>query len=138
MAAKPFPMNDDRKSPISIDRANIIFYCHNWQDTVEFYRRQLRLPVDFENDWFVEFRLTEGSYLSIADSRRATIRPVHGQGVTLTLRVPDINAAHADLQGRGVEMTPIRRNWGALVFYCHDPEGHRLEFWQEIDPGSTS
>lgn len=131
-------MNDDRKSALSINRTNIIFYCHNWRDTVEFYRRQLRLPVDFENDWFVEFRLSEGSYLSIANSRRATIRPVQGQGVTLTLRVPDVNAAQADLQGRGVEMTPIRRNWGALVFYCHDPEGHRLEFWQEINPEPTS
>lgn len=131
-------MSDAERASLSIDRTNIILYCRNWYDTVAFYRSQLRLPVDFENDWFVEFRLTPDSYLSIADSRRATIRPVHGQGMTLTLRVPDINAVQTQLQRRGVELTPIRRKWGALVFYCHDPEGHRLEFWQAIEPRQTS
>lgn len=131
-------MNDAPQRPLSIDRANIILYCHNWHDTVNFYRRKLCLPVDFENDWFVEFRLTADSFLSIADTRRATIRPVQGQGMTLTLRVPDISTTQAELQRRGVEMTPISRKWGALVFYCHDPEGHRLEFWQTIGPGQSS
>lgn len=131
-------MSDAERPPLSVDRTNFVLYCHKWRDTVEFYRGKLRLPVEFENDWFVEFRLTPDSYLSVADSRRTTIRPVHGQGMTLTLRVPDVNAVQTKLQRSGVEMTPIRRKWGALLFYCHDPEGHRLEFWQEIEPRQTS
>ena len=123
---------------LGIDRANIILYCRHWQNTVRFYRDQLALPVAFENDWFVEFQLTAGAYLSIADSRRASIRDVHGQGITLTLRVPDIDAVQAELQQRGIESTTIRRRWNALVFYCHDPEGHRLEFWQELPRKSSS
>ncbi len=131
-------MSDAERASLSIDRTNIILYCRNWYDTVAFYRSQLHLPVAFESDWFVEFLLTPHSYLSIADSRRATIRSVHGQGMTLTLRVPDINAVQTQLQRRGVELTPIRRKWGALVFYCHDPEGHRLEFWQAIEPEQSA
>lgn len=117
---------------LKLDRTNTILYCHNWQETVAFYREQLGLPVAFENDWFVEFQLTCEAYLSIADSRRATVRAVHGQGVTLTLRVAAVAEVQAELHRRGVETTSIRRNWGALVFYCHDPEGHRIEFWQEL------
>ena len=60
---------------------NIIFYCRNWQATVEFYRRTLALPVTFESDWFVEFRLAGGSHLSIADERRATVKSAAGAGV---------------------------------------------------------
>ncbi len=117
---------------LHVDRTNTILYCHQWRETVEFYRHQLALPVAFENDWFVEFRLTRHTYLSIADCRRATVRAVHGQGITLTWRVADINDVQSELQQRGVETTPIRRKWDALVLYCYDPEGHRLEFWQDL------
>lgn len=123
---------------LDLDRANLILYCRHWQDTVDFYRRHLGLPVAFENDWFVEFQLTPDAFLSIADSRRASIRDVHGQGITLTLRVADVDATQAALQDRGIESTPIRRKWDALVFYCYDPEGHRLEFWQDLPRNARS
>ncbi|MCA9950615.1 MAG: VOC family protein [Anaerolineales bacterium] len=29
---------------------------------------------------------------------------------------------------QAIETTPIRDKWGARVFYCFDPEGHRIEF----------
>lgn len=127
-------MSNADQERLAIDRTNVILYCRHWRDTVNFYRHKLRLPVAFENDWFVEFNLTADSFLSIADSRRATIRPVQGQGMTLTLRVADLKIAQAQLRRRDVETTPIRRKWDALVFYCHDPEGHRLEFWQAVGP----
>jgi catechol 2,3-dioxygenase-like lactoylglutathione lyase family enzyme len=117
---------------ITLNRTNIVLYCRRWQETVLFYREQLAFPVSFENDWFVEFVLTGDTYLSVADSRRASVRDVHGQGITFTWRVADLAAAQAQLTRRGIETTAIRRRWGALVLYCYDPEGHRLELWQEI------
>lgn len=117
---------------LQFDRVNTILYCRNWRETVTFYRDLLQLPVAFENDWFVEFRLSADAYLSIADTRRASIRAVHGQGITLTLRVSDINTVLAGLQENEIQTTPIKRKWDALVLYCHDPEGHRLEFWQDL------
>ena len=118
------------QSPITLERTNVVLYCRHWQPTVRFYREQLSLPVSFENDWFVEFELTADAFLSIADSRRSSIRDVQGQGITITCRVPDLQATRNELELRGIDVTPIRHNWGALVFYCQDPEGHRLEFWQ--------
>ena len=114
---------------LKIQRTNTILYCRHWQPAVRFYRDQLGLAVSFENEWFVEFALTEDSFLSVADAGRATIAAVGGQGITLTLKVPDLEEARRQLAQQGVEPTPIRHRWGSSVFYCYDPEGHRLEFW---------
>jgi catechol 2,3-dioxygenase-like lactoylglutathione lyase family enzyme len=114
---------------VTVDRANTVLYCERWAETAEFYRTVLGFEVEFENDWFVEFRVSGDAYVSIADVGRATIEPARGRGVTLTLRTPEARAAHAVLAERGVEVSPMKRRFGADVFYCHDPEGHRLEFW---------
>lgn len=114
---------------VTLKRSNTILYCRYWMETAHFYKKQLGFPVAFENDWFVEFQLTNTSFLSIANSTRATIADVQGQGVTLTWEVTDLEKAKVHLEMQGIATTPIRRKWGALSFYCSDPEGHRLEFW---------
>jgi len=112
-------------------RANTILYCRHWSATVAFYRHLLRLPVSFENDWFVEFQLNDGAYLSIAEASRTSIAAVDGQGVTLAWQVSNLAHLHAELAAADAPVTQLRRRWGAWVFYCHDPEGHRLEFWSD-------
>jgi catechol 2,3-dioxygenase-like lactoylglutathione lyase family enzyme len=114
---------------VSVDRANTILYCEEWAATVAFYRELLGLDVTHESDWFVEFRLTRDAFLSIADAQRATIEAVGGQGVTITLHTDALVETRTLLDGRGVATTKIARRFGADVFYCHDPEGHRIEFW---------
>lgn len=123
---------------ITLQRTNTILYCHHWLETVHFYKNQMCLPVAFENDWFVEFQLTDASFLSIANSARATISDVQGQGVTLTWEVTDLEKAKEHLEIQGIATTPIQRKWGALAFYCTDPEGHRLEFWTNEDKSGGS
>jgi lactoylglutathione lyase len=44
---------------VKIKATNTILYCRNWEQTVEFYRTALRLPVLSSTDWFVEFKLNE-------------------------------------------------------------------------------
>ncbi len=106
-----------------------MLYCERWSETVDFYRSVLGLSVEVDNDWFVEFTLTSSSFLSLADSSRATIGAVQGQGVTLTWQVADAGNARAMLEASGVDVTEVRRRWGANVCYFHDPEGHRIELW---------
>jgi catechol 2,3-dioxygenase-like lactoylglutathione lyase family enzyme len=115
-------------------RSNTILYCRKWHATVAFYRQQLGLTAAFENAWFVEFHLNDGAYLSIADASRTSIAAVDGQGITLAWEVGDLAEFHAYLEAAGVQVTPLRRRWGAWVFYCYDPEGHRLEFWRAAAP----
>ena len=119
---------------VSVDRVNTVLYCDRWAATVDFYRELLGFDVAHESDWFVEFRATGGAFLSIADASRATIEAVGGKGVTLTFHTDALAETRALLDGNGVATTPISRRWGADVFYCHDPEGHRIEFWCEGAP----
>jgi catechol 2,3-dioxygenase-like lactoylglutathione lyase family enzyme len=120
---------------VKVDRANTVLYCDEWVATVVFYRDVLGFEVEHETDWFVEFRVAGDAYLSVADARRATIDAVAGKGITLTLHTSALAETRAYLEGDGVAATPITRRWGAEVFYCHDPEGHRIEFWSEQSTG---
>jgi lactoylglutathione lyase len=121
-----------REEPLT---TNLILYCAEWEATVRFYRDALGLPVTTETDWFVEFGLGRDSRLSIADERRASIKGCGGAGITVSLRVPDVDAAWAEARVGGLEPTDIVDHpWDARVFYLFDPEGHRLEMWQQTCP----
>ncbi len=111
---------------------NTVLYCQQWAASVAFYRDQLGLPILFANDWFVEFALTETARLSIADPQRSSIASVAGQGVTITLRVANVNEMRAQLLAQGIEIGRIKKRFDAHVCYFHDPEGHRLELWSPI------
>lgn len=117
---------------MQLQRTNTILYCHHWAATVAFYREVLQLAVAHETDWFIEFRLTAESYLSVADERRATIASVGGQGITLSWQVADLDRHRAMLEQHGITLTPTKRKWGARLFYLHDPEGHRIELWEPL------
>jgi catechol 2,3-dioxygenase-like lactoylglutathione lyase family enzyme len=114
---------------MKIVRSNTILYCERWRETVAFYRDILKLPVGMEKEWFVEFRLTDTAMLSVADTSRATIDTSRGEGITISLRVDNVDQARAALEERGVSPGPLRSIWGSRAFYLHDPEGTRLEFW---------
>jgi catechol 2,3-dioxygenase-like lactoylglutathione lyase family enzyme len=124
---------DTRTFLMKVEQTNTILYCQKWSETVAFYRDVLEFFVSHQTDWFVEFQLTNGVYLSIADERRATIQSVDGQGITLSWQVADVDTMHSALQQQGIEVTSIRQKWGGRLFYFRDPEGHRIEFWQPLE-----
>ena len=110
---------------------NMILYCKEWEKTVKFYRDDLSLPVNFMNDWFVEFCLTENSRLSIANEQRSTIKSPFKKGITIALQVEDIDAVWESVMKKKLEPTKIKPHpWDARAFWLFDPEGHRLEIWQ--------
>ena len=114
---------------MKIKATNTILYCRNWEQTVEFYRTGLKLPVLSSNEWFVEFKLNGMSRVSVANEARTSIRSSGGKGLTLSLQVDDIEQTRAELMEAGVTPTPVKEVWGSKVIYVHDPEGNRLEFW---------
>jgi catechol 2,3-dioxygenase-like lactoylglutathione lyase family enzyme len=114
---------------MEIQAVNTILYCAMWQETVDFYRSVLGLPVTHATDWFVEFSLGNAARLSVADAMQATIESAGGRGVTISLRVKDVVSARAELTAVGLEPTALKDLWGARVTYIFDPEGHRIEIW---------
>jgi catechol 2,3-dioxygenase-like lactoylglutathione lyase family enzyme len=123
-------MNMDK---LNLKSTNTILYCNKWQETVDFYRHGLKLPITFSSDWFVEFQLTDIAHLSIAAAQRATIKSSNGAGLTLTFQVENADETWQYLHDRGLALGPLKDHaWGARVFYFFDPEGHRLEVWSLI------
>lgn len=120
-------------TPRLINLSNTILYCERWAETVDFYRRVLGLPVATDKDWFVEFRVTETAFVSVANAERASIDSSAGQGLTLALQVDDVHSWHVRLEQAGAGPGPVKQHpWGALSFFCRDPEGYRLELWQPL------
>jgi len=112
---------------------NVILYCRQWRETVVFYRDELQLPVCFSNDWFVEFIVSGDSRLSVADEAQASIKTAAGNGITLSIESNNLDVEWDQLVKNGLSPSPIKNHpWSARVFYIHDPEGNRIEFWQPI------
>lgn len=109
--------------------SNTILYCKHWQQTVAFYEDILGFKRHFSNEWFVEFWINVNARLSVANEAKASIKSAGGQGITLTLQISDLRAVHNVLQEAAIQPTPIKERWGSEVFYVHDPEGNRIEFW---------
>lgn len=121
---------------MKIQTTNTILYCRNWQKTVEFYFTGLQLRKTVDLDWFVEFSLNDNSCLSVADVSRSSQQSCQGRGLTLTFEVNDIEKAHDQVKKAGLEPTGIKEHaWEARVFYLHDPEGNRIEFWSRKPVG---
>jgi predicted enzyme related to lactoylglutathione lyase len=112
---------------------NMILYCKNWEETITFYKNGLSLPVNYLNNWFAEFCLTENSRISIANEQMATIKSPANKGITIALQVQDIDVVWKEVVKRKLDPTKIKRHpWNARIFYLFDPEGHRIEIWESI------
>ena len=96
---------------------------------VAFYQVGLKLPITVSTEWFVEFKLTRTSRLSVANESHTSIKSSNGKGITVGLQVADIVTAHSQLQEAGLNPTAIREIWEAKAFYIFDPEGNRIEYW---------
>lgn len=91
-------------------------YCQKWAETVAFYRDVFAFRISHQTDWFMEFEITpDAAYLSIADERRASVKSVSGQGITLSWQVGDLQAIYQLLAGRGVETHSLSRKMGRVI-----------------------
>jgi catechol 2,3-dioxygenase-like lactoylglutathione lyase family enzyme len=92
-----------------------------------FYTEQLGFNADYDHRVSEELRFIQltppGSACSIAiGTGLMETEPGSVQGLQLV--VGDIEAAHAELSGRGVEVSPVQDfAWGRFVFF-KDPDGN--------------
>jgi len=114
---------------MEIKTVNTILYCTRWKETVEFYATGLGLERLSTREWFVEFQLTDSTWLSIANETRSSIKSAGGRGITISMAVADLQSTYLTLKEKKLSPTPIKALWGSRVFYLYDPEGNRLEFW---------
>jgi predicted enzyme related to lactoylglutathione lyase len=92
----------------------------------DFYVEQAGFNLDHDHRVSDELRFVQltppGSGCSIAMGPPSEMAPGSLQGLQLV--VPDIEAAHVELSGRGVEVGEIQDlPWGSFVFF-KDPDGN--------------
>jgi predicted enzyme related to lactoylglutathione lyase len=103
-----------------------------------FYTEQAGFNADHDHQVNENLRFVQltppGSACSIAIGTGVTdVEPGSVQGLQLV--VSDIEAAHADLSGRGVEVSPVQDfPWGRFVFF-KDPDGNGWAVQQIVYPG---
>jgi catechol 2,3-dioxygenase-like lactoylglutathione lyase family enzyme len=101
-----------------------------------FYTEQVGFHADHDHTVSEEVRFVQltppGSACSIAFGLGVTdAEPGSVQGMQIV--VADIQAAHAELAGRGVEVSDVQEfPWGSFVFFS-DPDGNRWAV-QQIPP----
>ena len=101
----------------------------------DFYVEQAGFDLDHDHQVSDELRFVQltppGSGCSIAIGPPSEMAPGSLQGLQLV--VSDIEAAHAELSGRGVEVGEIQDlPWGSFVFF-RDPDGNGWAV-QQITP----
>jgi catechol 2,3-dioxygenase-like lactoylglutathione lyase family enzyme len=102
----------------------------------EFYVGKVGFDADHDHVVSDEIRFVQltppGSACSIAIGKGVTdAAPGSVQGMQMV--VSDIHAAHAELAGRGVEVTDVQDfPWGSFVFFA-DPDGNRWAV-QQLPP----
>jgi catechol 2,3-dioxygenase-like lactoylglutathione lyase family enzyme len=104
-----------------------------------FYTERVGFNADHDHRVSDDIRFVQltppGSACSIALGKGVTDAPPGSvQGVQLVVR--DIEAAHAELAGRGVDVSDVQDfPWGRFVFF-NDPDGNRWSV-QEIQARSS-
>lgn len=101
-----------------------------------FYTTQAGFDADHDHTISDEIRFVQltppGSDCSIAIGKGVTdAQPGSVQGMQMV--VSDIEAAHSELAGRGVEVSDVQEfPWGSFVFFA-DPDGNRWAV-QQLPP----
>jgi predicted enzyme related to lactoylglutathione lyase len=102
-----------------------------------FYTEQAGFNADHDHRLSDELRFVQltppGSGCSIAIGPPTKMAPGSIEGLQLV--VADADAAHAELSGRGVEVSDVQEfPWGRFVFFS-DPDGNRWSVQEIQKPG---
>jgi uncharacterized protein len=120
--------------------ANFILYVADQKRSVAFYTGVLGCEPELDVPGMTEFRLARGCVLGLMPEAGisrllgpALPSPAGARGIPraeLYLRVDDPGSFHRRALAMGArELSPLlKRDWGHLVAYSLDPDGHVLAF----------
>src|SRR3954470_16640247 len=101
---------------------------------IEFYSSKVGFNLDHDHTVHENLRFVQltppGSACSVAIGK-GLIDVEPGTAVGMQLVVDDIDAARAELAGRGVGVSEVTRGPGGAFVYFADPDGNR---WSVQDP----
>lgn len=115
----------------------VILYVGDLEHAIAFYRDVIGLPFKFSDHGYAEFATTNLKFaLFEKSSARALIgrEPDGAFASEILILVDDVDAEAARLRGAGAEILsgPEDRPWGHRTLHVAGPDGHVVEFAQEI------
>lgn len=122
----------DRSGEPSIDY--VILYVSDLEAAVAFYRDVARMEVRVTGDGYVEFA-TGPTRLALYDSNRlAELTGTTDATGEICFVVADVDAEAERLRATGVRILagPVDRPWGHRTLHVAGPNGHVVEFAQDI------
>ena len=116
------------EDPIRLKNINHITYNVKDKDAaLRWYEDVLglkQIPKMVNSDHLYWLQLPSGAMVHIIENPDAPSAPSHHTA----FEVEDLDAAHKQLGGMGIECTEIQtRNDGQRAFYLNDPDGNRIE-----------
>jgi catechol 2,3-dioxygenase-like lactoylglutathione lyase family enzyme len=128
-----------------LTKAHLILYVRDQARSAAFYRAVLDRPPSLDVPGMTEIELVPGAVLGLMPEAGivrllgAAVDPSAAAGVPraeLYLLVDDPATYHARALAAGARelSAPAARDWGHVVSYCADPDGHVLAFAREIEP----
>lgn len=109
-----------------------IFYVYakvaDLQRAKQFYGEVLGWKLHTDEPQVAGFWFGSGYLVAGLDAGGADRAP-HADGMHIAVRVSNIDAEHAQLAQRGVQVSAVqRRPWGERNFSFRDPEGYLWEY----------
>ncbi|MFC4767346.1 VOC family protein [Effusibacillus consociatus] len=109
----------------------VILRVKNIKKARQWYQEVLELNPTYAGDSdhrIVVFRVGEETPLTIYELHSDEVRPAKRFSTTYPiLFVEDIEATHAKLKSRGVEVEELQDDGSVKFFGFYDPDGNRLE-----------
>ncbi len=129
----------EKKHPMKLN-AGII--TERLAETKQFYTHYLGFGVTFENEFYLLLHTpqheAEISFLLPNHPSQQPLfqRPFTGQGVYLTIEVPDVDALYAELISKKLPIAIELRDepWGDRHFAVTDPNGIGIDFVRYSEP----
>lgn len=108
---------------------------------IRFYQNTLGLELVEDQGWAKVYRLCEGGYVGIVQSRRTMDEPL-GAGALLSITVSDVDAWHEHLKGCSeieiLSEPAMVPGIPVYSFFLKDPAGYHLEVQAFTDPPTAA
>ena len=124
---------------MKIQQSSIQINTRRLEETPSFYQEVLGASLVFDCGWYVTFRLPfPGMETDISFKTCSEGDVAFEGGLTLNLKVDQVDAVHEQLMSRVRITTPLEDHpWGDRGFGFGDPNGLTLYFYHDIKPAKA-
>ena len=119
-----------------VDKLITFLYYKDLGAAMRFYEDVLGFSVAIDQGWCKIYAVSSNGYVGLVDESRGMHKAHPVKPVQICMRVPDVDAWHAYLQGchvDGLTEPTSSQELKIRAFVCDDPEGYQIEIQSALD-----